>query len=178
MDEPRLRRKLAAIEALHAGATTEGERLAAAEARHRVARRLLAVGGARRLHVHAAFRHAADLAPTEPDPLVEPPPELPSTEELRALLLGWRMGQRSARELGEWAARLCDQQLLPTVDVHDPRAARVEILLQLAAMRRQPLCRADVPAIEAFLLAEPGEAAWRDWFAFLASVDWEARIRR
>ena len=177
MDEPTLRRKLAAIQALHEGATTDGEREAAAEARQRVAQRLVKVTGTRRLHVHAAFRHAADLGPEEPDPLVEEAPELPTVDDLRALLLGWRMGQRSRRELCAWAAHLCDRLLLPSVEVHDPRAARIEVLLQLAAMGRQPLCRADIPAIEAFLLAEPGEAAWRDWFDFLAGIDWDARSR-
>lgn len=40
MDEARLRAKLSQIEALFAGATTEGERLAAAEARRRIQLRL------------------------------------------------------------------------------------------------------------------------------------------
>ncbi len=43
MDEERLIQKLRAIEALFAGATTEGERLAAQEARDRIARRLAEV---------------------------------------------------------------------------------------------------------------------------------------
>jgi hypothetical protein len=40
MDEAKLREKLARIEALFAGATTEGERVAAAEARRRIQARL------------------------------------------------------------------------------------------------------------------------------------------
>ncbi len=40
MDEERLMQKLRAIEALFAGATTDGERLAAQEAKERIARRL------------------------------------------------------------------------------------------------------------------------------------------
>lgn len=86
------------------------------------------------------------------------------------------MGLRTADEVGAWASLLCDRLLLPSVEIHDPRAARVEVLLQLASMQRQPLCQADIPAIEAFLLAEPGEAAWAAWFAFLAGIDWEARL--
>jgi hypothetical protein len=43
MDEAKLREKLARIEALFAGATTEGERVAAAEARRRIQLRLQAV---------------------------------------------------------------------------------------------------------------------------------------
>jgi hypothetical protein len=43
MDEAKLREKLALIEALFAGATTEGERLAAAEARRRIQLRLQGV---------------------------------------------------------------------------------------------------------------------------------------
>lgn len=40
MDETKLREKLSLIEALFAGATTEGERMAAAEARRRIQQRL------------------------------------------------------------------------------------------------------------------------------------------
>lgn len=40
MDETRLKEKLRLIEALYAGATTDGERTAAAEARERIRRRL------------------------------------------------------------------------------------------------------------------------------------------
>jgi hypothetical protein len=40
MDEARLLEKLQALEALHAGATTDGERLAAGEARRRIQERL------------------------------------------------------------------------------------------------------------------------------------------
>ena len=43
MEEAKLREKLARIEALFAGATTEGERVAAAEARRRIQLRLKAV---------------------------------------------------------------------------------------------------------------------------------------
>lgn len=43
MDEAKLREKLARIEALFAGATTDGERVAAAEARRRIQLRLQAV---------------------------------------------------------------------------------------------------------------------------------------
>jgi hypothetical protein len=43
MDEAKLREKLQKIEALFAGATTEGERGAAAEARRRVQQRLASV---------------------------------------------------------------------------------------------------------------------------------------
>jgi hypothetical protein len=43
MDEAKLREKLARIEALFAGATTEGERVAAAEARRRIQHRLQSV---------------------------------------------------------------------------------------------------------------------------------------
>jgi hypothetical protein len=43
MDEARLREKLSRIEALFAGATTEGERVAAAEARRRIQQRLESV---------------------------------------------------------------------------------------------------------------------------------------
>jgi hypothetical protein len=43
MDETKLREKLSLIEALFAGATTEGERMAAAEARRRIQQRLESV---------------------------------------------------------------------------------------------------------------------------------------
>lgn|GEM_PF-3431955 len=179
MDEPTLRRKLLLVEALHEGATTEGERTAAAEARERLVRRMRKLGLVRQAGVHAAFRHAADLGPDEDlaDPLVEENPELPDVEDLLTVLAAWRLGLRSAADVGSWASELCDRLLLPCCNVSDPRAARVEVLLQLAAMRRQPLVEADIPAIETFLQAEPGEAAWQDWFAWLADVDWRARRR-
>ena len=173
MDEPTLRRKLRAVEALHQGAQTEGERLAAAKAGQRLVRRLEETRKARVQATAALFEQ--DDEPLEPDPLTEETAELPPTEDLLAALAGWRMGLRTAGEVGAWAARLCDQLLLPSVEVGDPRAARVEVLLQLAAMRRQPLLPQDIPAIEAFLQAPPGPAAWAAWFQFLAGIDWKQR---
>ena len=91
------------------------------------------------------------------------------------VLAAWRMGLRDSREVRAWAEQLCDRLLLPSCDVTDPRAARVEVLLQLASMRRQPLRVADLSAIERFLRAEPGEPAWRTWLSWLAEIDWAAR---
>ncbi|NOY25523.1 MAG: hypothetical protein GXP62_06580 [Oligoflexia bacterium] len=185
MEEHALRRKLQAIKALHDGATTAGERAAAAQARDRVFLRLLKLGLVRRASVHAVFRHAAGLGGThlgagqssdELDPLIDPiEVSLPSCEDLLLVLAAWRMGLRSRADVRAWAARLCDQLLLPSVDIHDPRAARVEVLLQLAAMESQPLDPVDAPAIERFLRAEPGETAWAEWFSWLSSLDWRAR---
>ena len=163
MDEPTLRRKLRAVEALHQGAQTEGERLAAAKAGQRLVRRLEETRKARAQATAALFEQ--DDEPLEPDPLTEETAELPPTEDLLGALAGWRMGLRTAGEVGAWAARLCDQLLLPSV----------EVLLQLAAMRRQPLLPQDIPAIEAFLQAPPGPAAWAAWFQFLAGIDWKQR---
>ena len=53
MDEAKLREKLSRIEALFAGATTEGERVAAAEARQRIQERL---EGAARAEPPVVFR--------------------------------------------------------------------------------------------------------------------------
>jgi hypothetical protein len=55
MDEAKLREKLALIEALFAGATTDGERVAAAEARRRIQHRLQ---GVERLDPPVEYRFA------------------------------------------------------------------------------------------------------------------------
>lgn len=178
MEEHDLHRKLLAVEALHDGATTEGERLAAAQARERLLQRLAARGLLRRAGVHHAFEQAARLAPEDAEVLVEASEaELPSTEDLLLVLAAWRLGLRSRREVCAWASGLCDRLLLPVVPVDDPRAARVEVLLQLAAMRRLPLRAAHIPAIEAFLQAEPGPAAWQAWFHLLGEAATAARSR-
>ncbi|MCK6505849.1 hypothetical protein L6R53_21090 [Myxococcota bacterium] len=168
MEEHDLHRKLLAVEALHDGATTEGERLAAEQARERLLQRLSSRGLLRRAGVHHAFEQAAQLGAPDAEVLVEASEaELPTTEDLLLVLAAWRLGLRRRREVCAWASELCDRLLLPVVPVDDPRAARVEVLLQLAALRQQPLSTGDVPAIEAFLQAPAGPAAWAAWFDFL-----------
>lgn len=173
MDLRTLRRKLQAIEALHEGATTEGERAAAAEARERLTRRMAGTEGGRWSDLAEEGPDAASIE--HPDPLTDEADVLPPLGEFLALLIAWEEEECSRDDVHAWAAVLCDRLLLPCVDITDPRAARVEVLLNLAAMDHQPLRVGDIPALRAFLTAEPGEAAWAAWFGFLAGIDWSAR---
>ena len=100
----RLQRRLDRVEALHRGATTAGERTAAARARDRIAARIdqLRSDDPVALFVRAHLQSLM-VAPTTPP---EPPAALPTEEQILALLALW--------ESGEWHWR----------DVHAPLALR------------------------------------------------------
>lgn len=171
--DPDLRRKLLRIEALLAGATTDGEREAAARARERVLRRL-------------------NQRPPPPPPAegftelpwAAPGASLPSREVLARVLAEWRAGERDADSVTRWAARVIDELVLPDLPPEHPDAARVEVLLVLAALHpgprrlgsrgRNPLRPGDLRPIRAFLRDQRRDwrAAWGAWFAHL-----EARER-
>lgn len=155
-----LRRKLRRIEALLAGATTAGEREAAARARERVLQRM-----------------PPGESPLPPPgdgftelPWAAPGARLPDRAVLLRVLAEWRAGARDAASVTLWAARVVDEQVLPDLPPEHPDAPLVEVLLVLAALRRPSLRPADLKAIRAFLREHPQgwQAAWAAWFAHLA----------
>jgi len=160
--ENRLRRRLERVVALHEGATTEGERRAAAEARDRLIARLERV---RRddpvvRFVHGHLRHLEVAGPPEP-----PEVPLPSRREVASALSQWERGAWDDGRMQAWAARLVDAVDLPS----HPRAVgacRAEVLLQLAMLDRVPLHASDVPLIRRFLRTRD----WSGWFELVARV--------
>ena len=166
-DEHRLQERLARVTALERGATTPGERSAAAAARLRLSTRLDALRAkdpVRRFvaaHVHALGR--------EPRP-PEPPAELPTEAEILAVLRRWVVGDVSRWEVEHWAEAQADRHVLPT-DPHHEHACIAEVLLQLAMLHRVAIGVQDVPAIEAFLV----DRDWHAWFEVVAAA---ARRRR
>lgn len=164
----RLLRKLRYVEALFAGATTPGERAAASRAKRRLLGRL---GRPPQPHEHRP--------PWDPraDAALASCAAMPCSLEFACVLSEWAHGALSALDVAAWAAWHVDKVLLPDYPPHDVRSIPVEVLLQLSAMRHQPLTVDDLPAIRRFLGAGPGEAlaAWRTWLAHLAGIDWRAR---
>ena len=160
--EHRLRRRLERVVALHRGATTEGERRAAAEARNRLVRRLKKV---RREDPVARFvagqlAHLSVARPPEP-----PSVPLPSHRDVARALAAWEDGAWSDAEVQAWAEALVAAVDLPS----DPRAEgarRAEVLLQVAMLGRVPLQAEDVPEIRRFL--RTGD--WEAWFGLIARV--------
>jgi hypothetical protein len=150
------------VEALHRGATTPGEREAAARAR---ARLLVHLDRVRQDDPIARFcaEHVADLAVAPAPP---PPPELmPSEEEVRFVLYYWETGDWDRDDVCAWASQLVDRVVLPS-EADAAAAPLAEVLLQLAALDYVQLLPKDVPRIRRFLR----DRDWDAWFALIAQA--------
>jgi hypothetical protein len=159
MSEQALLRRLYRVGALHQGATTDGERAAAANAMRRVARKLALVRAQDPMRL-ACKVHVASLgvAPARP---VEEPVDLPDDAELIARLGWWGEGHWTFAELRAWAAHIVDGVVLPADPQHEG-ACRGEVLLQLVDPALQ-LSPGDVPAIQRFVSGRD----WSAWFRLL-----------
>jgi hypothetical protein len=156
----RLRQRLERIEALHRGATTAGERLAAARARDRLAAHIDRI---RSSDPVARFvrAHLQELGVGPPAP--RPPATLPTETQILAVLASWEAGEWTWHEVHAWATVQVDSVDLP-LSADDDGVARAEILLQLAMLHRVGLHPSDVPAIRLFLR----ERDWDSWFRLVA----------
>ncbi|MFT4624890.1 MAG: hypothetical protein ACI8PZ_003556 [Myxococcota bacterium] len=166
-----LRARLAKVEALHAGATTDGEREAAARARQRLLTRLATL---RRDDPVARFvaDHVASLA--VPPTRAAPPARMPSVREVLGVLAMWESGDLTAASVQAWAELVVDRVDLPDAADH-PAAVRAEVALQLAALHRIRLTPTDVPRVRRFVRSDGSSDAWTRWFDLLSEV---ARRRR
>jgi len=160
--EHALRQRMMRVRALHDGATTPGERAAAARALERLMARLNElrskdpVASFVRDHV---TRLGIDRAP-------EPPAvPIPSAREVCLVLTRWEQGDWTTSEVTTWASALVGAVDLPS----HPDAAgavRAEVLLQLAMTHRVPLRAVHVPEIRRFLRTRD----WEGWFTLLTEV--------
>ena len=150
------------MQALHDGATTPGERAAAAQALQRLARRLEALRADDPVARFVAGHVRMLSVPRAPEP---PAAELPDARAMASMLASWEEGAVSDRRVQRWAERLVAAVDLPSHPEHEG-ACRAEVLLQLAMLDRVPLTRADVPAIRRFLRTRD----WSAWFERLAEV--------
>lgn len=162
VDERGLWQRLQRVQALHDGATTPGEREAAARALQRLARRLEALRAddpvAR--FVAGDVRRLSIARPPEP-----PGEDLPDERSMASMLAAWEQGTVGDRQVQRWAERFVAGVDLPS-HPDDEGACRAEVLLQLAMLDRVPLTRADVPVLRRFLRTRD----WAAWFARLAEV--------
>ena len=159
MSEQALLRKLRLVGALHDGATTDGERAAAAKAMRRVAKKLVEARARDTMRLGAKV-HVASLG-VEPETVEEERVELPDDRELVIRLGWWRDGHWHRAELNAWAAHIVDRVVLPA-DPHAPGARCGEVLLQLLDPAVQ-LYPADVHAMQEFV--HIGD--WAAWFELL-----------
>lgn len=169
--ERRLRERLARVEALHAGATTPGEKAAARKALDRVIEQLsqaMANDEVRRF-VHA---HVASLGVAEPQH-VRKVRGLPTRAELDEILQRWRSLEWTGSQVQAWASHVVDSVVLPSDPTH-PAAARGEVLLQLSSWDLGHLQPTDVPRVQAFL----GDGDWASWFDLIAEAAQRAGRRR
>ncbi|MEQ1502319.1 MAG: hypothetical protein ABMB14_08805 [Myxococcota bacterium] len=162
MDEHRILARLARVEALHRGATTPGEREAAAKARERL---LVHLDTVRADDPIARFvaEHVASLG-VPPEPPM-PPDELPDERALLGMLARWEVGDVEWEDICAWAAFLVDRVMLPD-DPSADGAAVAEVLLQLATLEHVDLRPTDVPKIRRFLR----DHDWGAWFALVADA--------
>ncbi len=160
--EHALWQRMLRVQALHDGATTPGERLAAARALERLSARLSEVRSAdpvARFVRDDVERLGIDRAP-------EPPAvPLPSVREVCLVLTLWEQGDWRTADVSTWASALVGAVDLPS-DPDAQGAVRAEVLLQLAMLHRVPLRARHVPAIRRFLRTRD----WEGWFALLAQV--------
>ena len=161
--ERRLQERLARVEALHAGATTPGERAAAQKALERVVEKLgevMAKDEVRRF----VWAHVASLGVPEPQH-VRRERGMPTAAEVARALARWQRGDWGPREVHRWACRIVDAVVLPHHPDHEG-ACRAEVLLQLSSRRLGSLRPTDVPRIERFL----EDRDWAAWFELLAEA--------
>ncbi len=160
--EKTLRQRLARVRALERGATTPGERTAAARARERLMARIVEIRSkdpvARFVAAHVA---SLGVRPARP----APPERLPTERELVAVLVAWRDGDWDRDEVAAWAGRLVDRVVLPERS-DAPDAAIAEVLLQLAMLHRVALGPDDAGAIRRFLK----DRDWGAWFSLVANA--------
>lgn len=169
MSVDRLRMRLERVEALHRGATTDGERRAAAKARERLLERIVA----ERAKDPVARMVAEDLAALGvPSPRPPPPTPVPDDAALLRVLALWESGDWTRRKVHDWAARMVDAVMLPADPAHEA-ACRAEVLLQLAMLHRVALDTGDVPALRRFLR----DRDWAAWFALLTAAS-RRKVRR
>lgn len=161
-DERGIRARLARVEALHKGATTPGEREAAARARERLLSHLQRVRDDDPIAQFCA-QHVAELGVAPAPPL--PPERLPDERALLGILARWEAGDLDEDRVCAWAQRHVDRTVLPD----DPRAdgaAVAEVLLQLAALEHVQLRPSDVPRIRRFVR----DRDWTAWFRVVADA--------
>ena len=176
-DRKSLLRRIRRVEALHAGATTEGERTAAARARARLVERLGGDVPSGRLEPAEEIRF---------DPLAPPPGahldtrlQMPTARTLVSKVQAWAKGELAGSELQAWAWRFVDGMLLPDLPASDVDSIRVEVILQLSSLEDRPLWIDDAQALLAFLRTptRSAEKGWADWFQYVETIDWHARRR-
>jgi hypothetical protein len=173
-DERRIEQRLARVEALHRGATTPGEREAAARARERLLTHLAEVRGDDEIARFCA-EHVAELAVAPAPP--PPPDPLPDVATVLGVLVRWEAGEWSTDDVQAWAESIVDR-----VDFGDDPGtlAVAEVTMQLAGLPRVGLRPRHVPGIRRFLRDGDLPA----WFALLATAMEErrassrARVRR
>ena len=146
--------RLRSIEALEAGATTEGERCAAQRARQRVLDRL-----------QRAPRIEVDIvAPDVEEPDIMP---MPTADEIIARLSAWFEVPEEAPAIRAWASEIVGRVLLPDLPPDDPQSIPVEVILHLSSMTQMPWDPVEIEGLLTFLSAPAGasRAAWHRWFA-------------
>ena len=101
--------------------------------------------------------------------------------ELTKLLELWKAGSLNEREVHERAEFLLDEiGELPNYSESDPRSVAAEVLMQLEILNHQLITREDIPAMEAFLRAQPGHEAeaWAKWRSYWEQLNIESRRQK
>lgn len=164
-DERKIQERLARVEAVHRGATTPGERHAAARARERLLQHLAKMRDDDEIARFCA-EHVAELgvAPAPPPP----PAPVPDTHTVLGVLARWEAGDWTMEQVRAWAEEVVDRVEFADDLVLLPVA---EVAMQLAGLPRVGLRPRHVPGIRRFLRDHDLQA----WFALLAEAMAERR---
>lgn len=162
VNERQIRARLARVEALHRGATTPGEREAAARARERLLSHLVEVRANDPIARFCAEDVAEYAMPAPPPP---PPEPVPDVRTMLSVLYRWEVGEWSDEDVWAWAAGMVDRVTLPD-DPNAEEAPVAEVLLQLSSLEHVAMRPTDVPRIRRFLR----DRDWSAWFALVADA--------
>jgi len=98
-------------------------------------------------------------------------------EQLRALLVAWRDGLKTARQVHEEAEALMEVHDWKDLPRSNPESIQYEVLCQLDILNQQLIIAGDIEAFLDFLAATEGteEEAWARWDAYWNALDLNAR---
>jgi len=98
-------------------------------------------------------------------------------DELRALLIDWRDGRKTVRQVHETAEALMEAHDWTELPRASAESIQYEVLCQLDILNRQLITSDDIDAFLEFLEAPNGaeEEAWAKWDAYWDSLDFDER---
>ena len=151
-------RKTSKIEALQQGHCSDGERIAAHNAKERIQHRLR-----QSRETEFSEEDASDFV----EEMIFRTEMHPTRLEVIAKLKRWQNGEWSQKDLVRWARSVVDKVFFDEISPEHPDSIPVELIMICSAMDKRVWCQADIAALMDFAQSSPEEPlkAWKQWFA-------------